>query len=201
MLFSLVFIQQHLGRIEMHFHVFIALAILTLYKDIVPVFVAAAATIVHHIIFNFLQLYEVSLFDMPVMIFNYGCGFDIVLLHGVFVIAEAFVLGYIIKLQIEYGVGLNKSEKEISGLNQELSYTSLHDTLTGLSNRYSLHSQLGLMMANANRYKRKFAVLFLDLDHFKNVNDTLGHAIGDVLLVSVAKKLKSIVRENDLIAR
>lgn len=201
MLFSLVFIQQHLGRIEMHFHVFIAMAMLTLYKDIIPVFVAAATTIVHHVVFNFLQLYEVSLFDMPVMIFNYGCGFDIVFLHAAFVIVEAFVLGYIIKLQIEYGVGLNKSEKEISGLNQELSYTSLHDALTGLSNRYSLHSQLGLMVANANRYKRKFAVLFLDLDHFKNVNDTLGHGIGDILLVNVANKLKLLVRENDLIAR
>jgi len=201
MLFSLIFIQQHLGRIEMHFHVFIALAILTLYKDVMPVFVAAATTIVHHAIFNYLQLYEVSLFDMPVMIFNYGCGFDIVLLHGIFVLAEAFVLGYIIKLQIEYGVELNFSEKKILGLNKELSHTSLHDSLTGLPNRYNLHSQLNFIVANANRNQSKFAVLFLDLDHFKNVNDTLGHNIGDALLVSVAKKLTSLLRDNDVISR
>jgi len=201
MLFSLVFIQQHLGRIEMHFHVFIGLAILTLYKDVVPVFVAAATTIVHHLIFNYLQLYEVSLFEMPVMVFNYGCGLDIVILHGIFVMAEALVLGYIIKLQIEYGVELNRSENKISGLNEELSYASLHDSLTGLPNRHNLHSQLNLMVANANRYQRKFAILFLDLDHFKNVNDTLGHNVGDTLLVSVSKKLKSIIRDNDVISR
>lgn len=201
MLFSLIYIQQHLGRIEMHFHVFIALAILSLYKDAIPVFLAAATTIVHHAVFNFLQLNEVSLFGMPVMVFNYGCGMDIVFLHGVFVIAEALVLGYIIKLQIEYGVELNRSENQILGLNEELSFTSLHDSLTGLPNRYNLYSQLKLMVANANRYERKFAVLFLDLDHFKNINDTLGHNIGDGLLKAVSQKLNSMIRENDVVAR
>ena len=201
MLFSLIYIQQHLGRIEMHFHVFIALAILSVYKDIVPVMVAAATTIVHHFVFNFLQLYEISLFGMPVMVFNYGCGMDIVFLHAVFVIAEALVIGYIIKLQIEYGVELNRSEKQISGLNEELSFTSLHDSLTGLPNRYNLYSQLKLMVANANRYERKFAVLFLDLDHFKNIYDTLGHNVGDALLKAVSLKLKTLIRENDIVAR
>lgn len=56
-------------------------------------------------------------------------------------------------------------------------------------------------MANANRNQSKFAVLFLDLDHFKNVNDTLGHNVGDDLLVSVAKKLTSLLRDNDVISR
>jgi len=201
MLFSLIFIQQHLGRIEMHFHVFIAMAFLSLYKDPVPIFIAAATTIVHHFVFNYLQLYEVSLFGMPVMVFNYGCGLDIVLLHGVFVLAEAAVLGYIVRMQIEYGVELNRTETEIMGLNQELSFTSLHDPLTGLPNRFNLQNQLDLMVANANRYRNRFAILFLDLDHFKNVNDTLGHNVGDELLKTVAKKLKSIVRENDIVSR
>ncbi len=201
MLFSLIYIQQHLGRIEMHFHVFIALAILTLYKDIVPIVVAALTTILHHIVFNFLQLSEVSLFGMPIMVFNYGCGMDIVILHGIFVIAEALVIGYIVKLQIEYAVELNRSENQVLGLNQELSFTSLHDALTGLPNRHYLYTQLKLMVANANRYNHKFAVLFLDLDHFKNINDTLGHNVGDALLKAVSHKLKSIIRENDIVAR
>ncbi len=201
MLFSLIYIQQHLGRIEMHFHVFIALAILSIYKDIVPVFIAAMTTILHHLVFSYLQFYEVSLFGMPVMVFNYGCGMDIVLLHGIFVFAEALVIGYIIKLQIEYGVEQNRSENQIMGLNEELSFTSLHDSLTGLPNRYNLYSQLKLMVANANRYERKFAVLFLDLDHFKNINDTLGHNVGDALLKAVSHKLKSMIRENDIVAR
>lgn len=201
MLFSVVYIQQHYGRIEMHFHVFIAMAILSLYKDIVPVVVAAMTTILHHFVFNYLQLYEVSLFDMPVMVFNYGCGIDIVLLHGIFVLAEVVVIAYIIKLQIEYGVELNRTENQILGLNEELSYTSMHDTLTGLPNRQNLRSKLTLILANSERNKNKFAVLFLDLDHFKNVNDTLGHVVGDALLKTVAKKLTSIVRANDVVSR
>jgi len=201
MLFSLIYIQQHLGRIEMHFHVFIALAILSLYKDIVPIAVAAATTILHHFVFNFMQLYEVSLFGMPVMVFNYGCGMDIVLLHGIFVIAEAMVIGYIVKLQMEHAIELNRTENQVLGLNEELTFSSLHDSLTGLPNRHSLYTQMKLMVANANRYDRKFAVLFLDLDHFKNINDTLGHHVGDELLKAVAQKLNSIVRENDIVAR
>lgn len=201
MLFSVVYVQQHYGRIEMHFHVFIALAILSLYKDIIPVLVAAMTTVLHHFVFNYLQLYEVSLFDMPVMVFNYGCGLDIVLLHGIFVLAEVVVITYIIKLQIEYGIALNRTENQILGLNEELSYTSMHDTLTGLPNRQNLHSKLNLIHANAERNKNKFAVLFLDLDHFKNVNDTLGHVVGDALLKTVAKKLISIVRANDVVSR
>lgn len=201
MLFSVIVIQQHLGRIEMHFHVFIAMAILSLYKDIVPVAVAGVTTLLHHLVFNFLQQYEISFFGMPVVVFNYGCGIDIVLLHGIFVAAELVVIAYIIKIQIEYGIELNRSEKEISGLNEELSYTSMHDTLTGLPNRQNLQAKLNLMVANANRNKTKFAVLFLDLDHFKNVNDTLGHEVGDALLKTVAKKLKTIVRTNDIVSR
>lgn len=201
MLFSLIFIQQDLGRIEMHFHIFIVLGILSLYKDVVPVLVAAATTIMHHLLFNYLQFYEISLFDMPVMIFNYGCGMDIVLLHAVFVVAETLVIGYIITLQIKDVMNLDESEKEKSELNSTLSYKSLHDPLTGLPNKNNLHAQLSLMVANSNRNKRKFAILFLDLDHFKNVNDTLGHNIGDALLQSIAQKLKSIIRENDIISR
>lgn len=120
MLFSLIYIQQHLGRIEMHFHVFIAMAILAFYKDITPVIVAAITTILHHLIFNYLQYYEVSLFGAPVMVFNYGCGLDIVFLHGFLVLIEAFVLAYLIKLQIEHTVDLTKTRNEVLGLNTAL---------------------------------------------------------------------------------
>ncbi len=201
MLFSLIYIQQHLGRIEMHFHLFIAMAILSLYKDTVPVFVAALATILHHLIFNYLQFYEVSLFGMPVMVFNYGCGMDIVLLHGFFVVMEALVLGYIIKLQIEHAVELNRTETQVLSLNAELKHSSLHDDLTGLANRQNLYNRMDMVTANANRHKDKFALLFLDLDRFKNINDTLGHDIGDLLLQAISVRLNDVLRENDLIAR
>ncbi|MBN2894783.1 MAG: EAL domain-containing protein [Campylobacterales bacterium] len=201
MLFSLVFIQQHLGRIEMHFHVFIALAILSLYKELAPLLAAAATTIIHHVLFNYLQLYEVSLFGMPVMIFNYGCGFDIVVLHAIFVLVETAVIGYIIRLQMEYAIELNRSEKKILGLNEVLSHSATHDTLTGLPNRDYLHAKLDWTLSHAKRYRQKFALLFLDLDHFKNINDTLGHDVGDALLIQVASRLQALIRENDIVAR
>ncbi|EDZ62640.1 diguanylate cyclase/phosphodiesterase (GGDEF & EAL domains) [Sulfurimonas gotlandica GD1] len=201
MLFSVIFIQQYLGRIEMHFHVFITMAILTLYKDIFPLLAAALTTTIHHIVFNYLQLYEVSLFDMPVMVFNYGCGFDIVLLHAIFVVSEFLVLGYLIRLQREHNIDLNIARNKVFELNKELKHTSLHDSLTGLPNRLYLNEQIEKVKHYADENSKKFAIIFLDLDHFKNINDTLGHDIGDALLQTVANILRNGVNKNDLITR
>lgn len=200
-LFSVIYIQQYLGLIEMHFHVFIAMAILTLYKDIVPLIVAAATTILHHLIFNYLQLYEVSLFDMPVMVFNYGCGLDIVFLHAVFVLLELAVLGYFIKLQIEHTIDLNSSKNRVNMLNKKLEYTSLHDNLTGLPNRLYLSKEMEIIKENAVENGNKFALVFLDLDHFKNINDTLGHDVGDALLQTLANIMQETITINNLITR
>ncbi|MDA3908517.1 MAG: EAL domain-containing protein [Sulfurimonas sp.] len=201
MLFSVIFIQQYLGRIEMHFHIFITMAILTLYKDIFPLLVAAITTIMHHIIFNYLQLYEVTLFDMPVMVFNYGCGFDIVILHAIFVMSEFLVLGYLIRLQREHNIDLNIARNKVFELNKELKHTSLHDSLTGLPNRLYLNEQIEKVKEYADKNSQKFAIVFLDLDHFKNINDTLGHDVGDALLQTVANILRNVVNKNDLITR
>jgi diguanylate cyclase (GGDEF)-like protein len=201
MLFSVIFIQQYLGRIEFHFHIFIAMAILTLYKDIMPLIIAAFTTIAHHIIFNYLQLYEVDILGMPVMIFNYGCGFDIVILHAIFVLSELFVLGYIIKIQIEQNISLNLTQTQISVLNETLQHSSLHDALTGLPNRVYLEQEITNIKQKMQKKESKFAIVFLDLDHFKNINDTLGHDIGDLLLVSVANILENITQKRHLISR
>ncbi len=201
MLFSIIFIQQYLGRIEMHFHVFIAMAILTLYKDVMPIIFAAATTIIHHVVFNYLQLYEVSLFDMPVMVFNYGCGFDIVFLHAIFVVIELFVLGYIVRLQVEHTIHINESQNQVNELNKELEHISMHDALTNLPNRLNLSQKIRNVLLDAERNSKKFAVIFLDLDHFKNINDTLGHDIGDALLKTVANVLKECVSKDALISR
>ena len=201
MLFSVIYIQQYLGRIEMHFHVFIAMAILTLYKDIVPLIVAATTTILHHIVFNYLQFYEVSLFDMPVMVFNYGCGIDIVILHAIFVISELLVLGYSIRLQIEHTIELKNIQNKATMLNEELTYSSSHDALTGLPNRVYLNKQIEKLKQNAEEKNEKFALIFLDLDHFKNINDTLGHDVGDALLQMVAKILTKNMPKGSLITR
>ncbi len=76
-----------------------------------------------------------------------------------------------------------------------------HDPLTGLPNRLLLHDRLRCALANARRGRGTLAVLFLDLDHFKYVNDSLGHAVGDRLLAEIARRLKDCVREVDTVAR
>jgi diguanylate cyclase (GGDEF)-like protein/PAS domain S-box-containing protein len=82
-----------------------------------------------------------------------------------------------------------------------LRYQACHDSLTKLANRNLFDQQLYKTIANAQRYNHQFAIIFLDLDRFKNINDTLGHDIGDKFLQEVARRLGSCVRDADLIAR
>ncbi|TCS39406.1 PAS domain S-box-containing protein/diguanylate cyclase (GGDEF)-like protein [Paucimonas lemoignei] len=84
---------------------------------------------------------------------------------------------------------------------EQESYLAYHDVLTGLSNRAYFLSKQQQAMFEAKRNQRMVAVLFIDLDKFKMINDTLGHATGDALLVAVAERLRSAVRKNDVIAR
>ena len=92
--FPIIMIQQHLGRIEMHFHIFVVLAFMSLYKDILPVIAGALTIAVHHLVFTYLQLNDVAIGGMKIVVFNYGCGWDIAFLHAAFVIIEAAVLIY-----------------------------------------------------------------------------------------------------------
>ena len=75
------------------------------------------------------------------------------------------------------------------------------DTLTGLANRYALEARLDQLVADARRHSRRLAVMFIDMDNFKGINDTLGHAVGDRFLCEVAGRLSSAVRDNDIVAR
>ncbi len=76
-----------------------------------------------------------------------------------------------------------------------------HDPLTGLPNRRLFNDRLNLELAHARRNQRKLAVMLLDLDHFKDVNDTLGHSMGDKLLQVVGQRLLGLLRKSDTVAR
>ena len=84
---------------------------------------------------------------------------------------------------------------------EKLEYQATHDSLTGLPNRNVLNDRLQLCINFANRYKNKMAVAFLDLDQFKLINDSMGHEVGDQLLIIMAKRLSSAVREVDTVVR
>jgi diguanylate cyclase (GGDEF)-like protein len=84
---------------------------------------------------------------------------------------------------------------------RELDYAVTHDALTGLPNRALLQERLGLALARAQRSGREAAVLFLDLNRFKRVNDSLGHRVGDEVLRVMAQRLLDICRDTDTVAR
>ena len=83
----------------------------------------------------------------------------------------------------------------------QIQYLAYHDTLTGLPNRALLLDRLERALAQAERYNQLMALLYLDLDHFKLINDTLGHGVGDRLLKEIAARLSSALREEDTVVR
>jgi len=84
---------------------------------------------------------------------------------------------------------------------KQMAHSAEHDFLTGLPNRMLLNDRIGQAIALAQRRRRKVAVLFLDLDGFKHINDSLGHPVGDKLLQSIAKRLVGCVRGSDTVSR
>jgi diguanylate cyclase (GGDEF)-like protein/PAS domain S-box-containing protein len=97
------------------------------------------------------------------------------------------------------GVGKDISERKQD--EERIHFLANHDALTSLPNRAMFSDVLSLAIQNARRYNRNFAVLFIDLDRFKNINDTLGHEAGDKLLQEMGTRLSHTVRSSDVVAR
>ena len=97
------------------------------------------------------------------------------------------------------GISHNITERRQAEL--RVQYMALHDALTGLPNRVLLEDRLGQVIALASRNRKSAAVLMLDLDRFKNINDSFGHYVGDRLLQAVSVRLQVCLRESDTIAR
>jgi diguanylate cyclase (GGDEF)-like protein/PAS domain S-box-containing protein len=98
-----------------------------------------------------------------------------------------------------YGVAKDVSDRKKA--EETINYQAYHDLLTGLPNRILFKDRLSLAMAQAKRNSEMLVVMLLDLDRFKVVNDTLGHVIGDELLLSVGGRLRGCLREGDTLAR
>ncbi|WP_317932809.1 EAL domain-containing protein [Halioxenophilus sp. WMMB6] len=90
---------------------------------------------------------------------------------------------------------------EVHDAHEKLAHIAYHDTLTGLPNRSLLRDRLNHAISKAKRDQSSLAVLFLDLDHFKRINDTMGHQVGDSLLVTITKRLLSEIRATDTLGR
>jgi diguanylate cyclase (GGDEF)-like protein len=127
--------------------------------------------------------------------------------------AQAFQEGaqdYLVKGQIEtrellralrHAIKRKTMEEALSAEKDRIKHTAQHDFLTGLPNRMLLNDRLSQAIASAPRHKKKVALLFLDLDGFKRINDSVGHVTGDKLLQSVAKRLVDCVRNSDTVSR
>src|SRR6185437_593556 len=98
-------------------------------------------------------------------------------------------------------VTIMRDISERKRLETKVQYQATHDALTGLANRTLLHDRLNQAIAQATRNEREIWVIFVDLDRFKMVNDSLGHKAGDAFLLAVSERLQAIVREGDTVAR
>jgi diguanylate cyclase (GGDEF)-like protein len=109
----------------------------------------------------------------------------------------------VLQLSLEFGlVRMSKSfDSERQRTEEELAFVATHDTLTGLPNRTSILDRTEQMLVRARRHDTPVAALFIGLDNFKNVNETLSHDVGNQLLRAVAKRLDGIVRDTDALGR
>ncbi len=102
---------------------------------------------------------------------------------------------------ITHFVGVQNDISEQKRAEKNLLHMATHDALTGLPNRSLLQDRIGQAITYANRTQREVALLFIDVDRFKNINDSLGHTMGDLLISNLAQRLRSAVRMIDTVAR
>lgn len=116
-------------------------------------------------------------------------------------LVTATVIGVLATLYIILFFIVRHADRVIKRQYEQIRHQASHDGLTGLPNRVLFHEMLAHAMARTQRTEKLLAVMFLDLDGFKNINDTLGHEYGDILLKKIAQRLTAVLRKGDLVAR
>ncbi|HZJ51116.1 MAG TPA: EAL domain-containing protein [Actinomycetota bacterium] len=136
--------------------------------------------------------------DVPIVVFTGQDDEDLALdavQHGAQdYLVKGRIDSHLLRRSIRYAV-------ERKRLENELAHLALHDALTGLPNRKLFLDRLGQALVRSDRTRRMVAVLFFDLDRFKEINDSLGHAAGDQVLVTTANRIQSAIRPTDILAR
>jgi diguanylate cyclase (GGDEF)-like protein len=171
---SAVLVHLSGGTIEMHFHFFVMVGVLTLYQDWLPFLIAIGMVVGHHTVIGVIAPEDV--YNHPSAIAH---PFRWALIHGGFVLAASVASVVAWRLNEQH---------------------ALTDALTGLPNRRLFKDRVGVGLARSRR-RGALAVLFVDLDGFKDVNDSFGHAAGDELLVTVGERLATCLRSGDTAAR
>jgi diguanylate cyclase (GGDEF)-like protein len=172
---SAILVHLSGGLTEMHFHFFVVIGIITLYQDWLPFLLALGFVVLHHGVMGAID--PRSVYDHADA---YAHPWKWALIHGGFVLAASTV--YLSAWR----------------LNEE---AFLHDPLTNLANRRLFEERLSHALLRGTRDSRPIMVLFLDVDEFKTVNDSLGHSAGDQLLITVGERLTQCVRAADTVSR
>jgi len=95
----------------------------------------------------------------------------------------------------------NHMDEQVSQRQSELEHQAMHDYLTGLPNRFMLNQRIEYQLHSSQRQQQPFTLFVMDLDYFKEINDTLGHAIGDQLLINASQRMLELIRNSDTLAR
>jgi diguanylate cyclase len=162
------------GLIEMHFHFFVMVAVVTLYQDWLPFLIAIGYVVAHHGLAGWIE--PTSVYNHPDAL---AYPWKWAAIHGSFIMAES--------------VALLTSWR--------LSEEGFQDPLTDLANRVLIMDRIQHALDRGSRDGGIDSVLFMDLDGFKTINDSLGHSAGDELLIAVADRLRTCLRASDTAAR